>query len=169
MDRLTNEEKAEFCLPMLIRAGLVDSPPTPQQRERLARVVQAAGDRIKIAGDILDYDYCFVESDAIEYDQAALDKRLIRPDEAPDLLREFALRLADLEPFDAHATEQALKRFVEEKGVKLNQVIHALRIAVTGRATGFGMFETLEILGKATCLARINKTLERVAAQRAQS
>ena len=30
-----------------------------------------------------------------------------------------------------------------------------LRVAVTGKAVGFGMFETLEILGQQRCLARI--------------
>ncbi len=162
MDRLTMEEKVEFCLPMLIRAGLVTDPPTPEQRSRLERVLAAAGDRIKIAGDILDFDYCFTDTVDLQYDEAALNKRLIQPADAAPLLAEFAQRLKELEPFDARTTEQALKQFVTEKGIKLNQVIHALRIAVTGRATGFGMFETLEILGQDTCVARIEKTLEKV-------
>ena len=38
-------------------------------------------------------------------------------------------------------------------------MIHALRVAVTGKAVGFGMFETLAILGRERCLARIDRAL----------
>ena len=38
-------------------------------------------------------------------------------------------------------------------------MIHALRVAVTGKAVGFGMFEILEILGRDSCLARIDRAL----------
>ena len=51
------------------------------------------------------------------------------------------------EPFDAAALERLLQEFVEAEGIKIGQIIHALRVAVTGKAVGFGMFETLAILG----------------------
>jgi glutamyl-tRNA synthetase len=47
--------------------------------------------------------------------------------------------------------------------VKIGQVIHALRVAVTGKAIGFGMFETLEILGREACLRRIDLAFQRAA------
>jgi len=39
-----------------------------------------------------------------------------------------------------------------------------VRVAVTGKAVGFGMFETLEILGRERCLARIERALARLEA-----
>jgi glutamyl/glutaminyl-tRNA synthetase len=51
---------------------------------------------------------------------------------------------------------------VEEQGIKIGQIIHALRVAVTGKAVGFGMFETLELLGKSCVLRRIDETCRRV-------
>ena len=41
-------------------------------------------------------------------------------------------------------------------------MIHALRVAVTGKSVGFGMFETLEILGRDSSLARIDRALARL-------
>ena len=38
--------------------------------------------------------------------------------------------------------------FVQAEGIAIGQIIHALRVAVTGKAVGFGVFETLAILGK---------------------
>ena len=48
------------------------------------------------------------------------------------------------------------------EGIKVEQIIHALRVAVTGKAVGFGLFETLAILGKEHCLARIAGALRRL-------
>ena len=57
------------------------------------------------------------------------------------------------------------QHFVSEKEVKIGQIVHALRVAVTGKAVGFGIFETLEILGKPACLQRIDRTLTLVNSQ----
>jgi glutamyl-tRNA synthetase len=37
-----------------------------------------------------------------------------------------------------------------------------LRVAVTGKAVGFGLFESLAILGREHALARIDRALRRV-------
>jgi glutamyl/glutaminyl-tRNA synthetase len=75
------------------------------------------------------------------------------------LLAEYRGELAAVEPFDAPTLEASLRAFVERRGVKLGQVIHALRFAVTGKSVGFGMFEILEILGRDATLARIDRAL----------
>ena len=49
--------------------------------------------------------------------------------------------------------------FVEAQGVKIGEIIHAIRVAVTGQSVGLGLFDSLAILGKASCLARIERTL----------
>ncbi|MEM8734129.1 MAG: hypothetical protein AAGG44_07900, partial [Planctomycetota bacterium] len=51
--------------------------------------------------------------------------------------------------------------------IKFNQIIHALRMSTTGKAAGFGMFDTLAILGKESCLLRIQSTIKAIAAHAA--
>ena len=51
--------------------------------------------------------------------------------------------------------------FVEKRAIKIGQIIHAVRVAVTGSAVGFGLFETLAVLGRDRCLARIDRALAR--------
>jgi glutamyl-tRNA synthetase len=149
------EAKEEMTRPYLEKAGL-SSP------ARLRQVLGAAGDRIKVAGDVLDYAAFFQADDALTYDDAAFDKRLRQPPQAAELLRGFRERLAAAEPFDAPTLEQALQDYVQARGVKLDQVVHALRVAVTGRPIGFGLFDALAILGKSSCQARIDRALTRV-------
>src|SRR5205823_2399588 len=100
--------------------------------------------------------------DAFPYDEAAFDKRLRQPKEAAELLRGFRERLAAVEPFDAPALEKALQEYVLAHGVKADQVVHAVRVAVTGRPVGFGLFDALAILGQPGCLARIDRALARL-------
>ncbi len=150
------EEKVERGLEYLRRAGL------DAGRARLAQVVRAAGDRIKVFGDVLDYAEFFQPDDAIAYDDKAFEQRLKKPAQAAALLRKFRERLAGAGPFDAASLEKLMQDFVAAEGIKLNDVIHAVRVAVTGKGIGFGLYEAMEILGRASCLARIDRALARL-------
>ena len=130
--------------------------------EQLDKIVQAAGDRLKIAGDILDYTEFYVADDAFEYDQKAFQKRLVKPPEARQLLADFQVQLNQLEDFSTVSVEKVLRDFVEQQQIKIGQLIHALRVAVTGKPVGFGLFETLAILGKERCLKRLSRTLAKM-------
>lgn len=160
MQELPLEEKLALVLPYLEQAGLVGSSASEEVRAKVARILQAAGERIKVAGDVLDYDYFFLPDDRLRYDEKAFEKR-IRKAQAAELLAGFRERLAAAERFDAESLEVLMQEFVAAQEIKIGQIIHAVRVAVTGRAIGFGLFECLEILGKRSCLARIDRALER--------
>ena len=63
--------------------------------------------------------------------------------------------------YDAATLETAIKTWCEEQGI--GDIIHALRVGTTGKAAGFGMFDTLSILGREKVTQRINQTLEKLA------
>ena len=75
------------------------------------------------------------------------------------LLARFRERLSAADSFDAGSLERLMQEFVEAEEIKIGRIIHALRVAVTGKAVGFGMFETLALLGRTRCLERIDRTL----------
>ena len=75
---------------------------------------------------------------------------------------DFQVQLNQLEDFSTVSLEQTLRGFVEQQQIKIGQLIHALRVAVTGKAVGFGLFETLAILGKERCLKRLDRTLAKL-------
>lgn len=159
MHKLSVDQRTELVLPFLVRAGLLTQSAAMEQRDYVRSIVQAADDRIKIAGDILEFDDFFVADEALVIDQAAFEKRIRQDPTAVELLRKFRDRLATLEDFSSPSSEQCLKQFVESEGIKFNQIIHALRLAVTGKAVGFGMFDSMAILGKQRTLARIDRLL----------
>jgi glutamyl-tRNA synthetase len=164
MRELPVPEKTAMCLPYLQRACLLPDPASAADRARVEAVVRGAGDRIGVAGDILDYADFFLPDDQIAYDEAAFDKRLRKPPEAAKLLGKYVGSLAGANGFEVAALEKLTNDFVQTENIKLNDIIHALRVATTGKAVGFGMFETLALLGKERCLARIDRALKRAGA-----
>ena len=160
MKELPTRNKASMARHYLEKAKLIDSNPSIEELDRVFAIIEAAGDRIKVGGNILDFEDFFVPADQLEYDEKAFEKRIRKPEKAVELLTKFRERLATLEDFETEVVEEAMKDFVEEQGIKIGDIIHAVRVAVTGKAVGFGMFETLSILGKEECLTRIDQTLK---------
>ncbi|WP_372894289.1 glutamate--tRNA ligase [Stieleria sp.] len=154
---LSAEARLQAVAPFAIAAGLVESSDDP----KLAAVAAAAGDRLKVAGDIIDFDYCFV--DAIEYDPKAFAKRITKPADACDLLAGFREVVLAAESFDAAEAESLLKGYCETADIQIGQIIHAVRVAVTGTAVGFGVFDTLAILGKEKVAERIENACKKAA------
>jgi len=64
--------------------------------------------------------------------------------------------LAVLEPFTAEAIEAALRGVLEELGLKPRQGFQPIRVAVTGSKISPGLFESIELLGRETTLARLD-------------
>ena len=67
---------------------------------------------------------------------------------------------AGLETFDPASLETALRGVAESRGLKAGTVIHAVRVAVTGRTVSPGLFEVIALLGR----ARTHERLERAKA-----
>jgi glutamyl-tRNA synthetase len=159
MQRLPLKQRVARVVTFLQRSGLIADPPPCDTAPYVSRIVEAAGDRLKVAGDILDYDDFFVPDDQFRFDADAFEKRIRKPPAARELLQQFRAELAAAEPFTAEQLETVLHAFVESRGIKASDIVHAVRVAVTGKAVGFGLFDTLAILGRERVLARIDRAL----------
>lgn len=149
---LSLDDRVRAVTPFAKSAGLLEQE---SNQQTLLEVVREADDRLSIAGDILDYAYCFVDS--YEVDPSAFEKRITKDEAAPTRLIGLANQLETIDNFDATSVENAVKAFCECEGIKLKAIIHALRVATTGRSAGFGMFETLTILGRDRTVSRLRK------------
>lgn len=153
------EEKIERCLPYLVKAKLIGEPVAPATRSFVGRLVSALGERLKLFGDIVQYGEFFMADESLTYDEKAFEKRLKKDAPACELLRGFRDRLASAESFEPEALEALLNTYVAERGVGLGAIIHALRVAVTGKAAGPGMFDCLALVGRERCVLRIDRAL----------
>jgi glutamyl-tRNA synthetase len=162
LQQLPIKQKVAMVLPYLQKSGYIASPPPCDTGPKLTEILTAASDRIKVSGDILDYTFLFVADDALVYDEDAFEKRIRKPSDAAGLLARFRDVLATAEPFDAPTLDKLLHDFVATEVIQLGNIIHALRVAVTGQSVGFGLFETLAILGREQCVARIERAIQRL-------
>ncbi len=156
------ETKVALCLPYLEKAGLVGTPAPPDVGHRVAQIHEAAGDRIKVAGDILDYADFFLPDEALPYDAKAIDKWIGKATGVPAALRKIRERLASVGTFEAQALDALVRDHARSEGIKIGGLMQALRVAVTGKEIGFGLVESLVILGKTQALARIDRALAQV-------
>ena len=149
-----------MCLPYLQKAGLIPTPIECEQQAYLKQIIEAADDRICMAGDILKFDTFFVADEDLEFEEKPFQKRLVKPEKAGFLLNESLKLFETVDDWLAGSLEEDLNKFCESHGVGIGDIIHALRVATTGKAAGFGMFDTLEVLGREKTITRIRRALD---------
>ena len=104
--------------------------------------------------------FALVSDDGFAYAEKAVAKHLAKGE--PDGFSSLAAtreRLAALDPFEPDAIEACAKSLSEERGVGMGKIAQPLRVAVTGGAASPPLGDTLEILGKAAVLRRIDRCL----------
>lgn len=161
IQRLPVDERVARLVPFLSRAGLVEEPLTEGARGHLARIVELLGDRIKTLSDVVDLAGFFLAHEVV-YDNIAVSKVLTK-EGAADTLAALRMVLTALPDFDAETLEAAIRGLAEERQTGLGKMIQPLRVALTGTQVSPGIFETMEILGRETTLARIEKALGLIA------
>jgi glutamyl-tRNA synthetase len=151
--RLSDEELLDRLEPWLRDAGLWDPALRGERFAWLQRVLALLRPRAKRLTEYVEGLRPFLQAPS-GYDPAAVDAHLKKPG-----IRELLLALADeyrTTMFDEASLEQALRQLAAARGVKAGALIHAARIAVTGRMVSPGLFEMLALLGRDTVLARLH-------------
>ncbi len=159
MSQLSAAEKLEGCLPFLKKARLIADENDPATRALVACVIDLAGERLRVFGDIFQLDEFFIDDADLKIDEKNFQKRVVKPEIAIDLLRELRRRLQDCGSFMATSLHDLLQAFAAEKEVKVGDLFPALRLCVTGKAQGADLFRSLELLGKVKVLIRLDRSL----------
>lgn len=123
----------------------------------LANLVKLYHERFKTFQDLLNQTGFFF-TDAVEYDQAAVDK-FLKKEGIADLLKEAYLVLSLVDNFDKQSLEDCLRTLTAKIGIGFSKVAQPLRVAITGRSVSAGIFETMELLGKEKTLKKLDSTI----------
>lgn len=156
-EKLTTEELAGHLKPVLEAAGLrVDD-------ERLRRAVPLIRERIKTLNEAVDWlAFMFRDTLTIDDPHMLVQKGMDAPSTV-SALRAARDTLAGLKDFSHAAQEAAMRALAAELELKPGQLFGAMRAAVTGQQVSPPLFETMEILGRETCLARLSAAAELLA------
>ena len=161
--RLTGEEILMRIAPRMRGAGLWSDAYDGALRMWIVNVIEVIGPRAHRLGDFIEIGRPLF-SDAIEFDPDAVKKHLSSPDLTSHLAA-FREELLNLEPFDEAAIEIALRNLASARGLKAASLIHAVRVAVTGRAVSPGLFQVLALLGRERTTARLAQAERLLATQ----
>ena len=153
--RLKPSELVSRVKPLLEAAGLWQPQLGTTKREWLERMLALVLPRARRLPDVVELAKPFL-SDRIDYDPDAVAKHLVSPDLAGHV-GALGEALRSVEPFDESGIEAALRRVAGARGIKAGVLIHAARVAATGKAVSPGIFEVLALLGKERTLARLGR------------
>ncbi len=103
----------------------------------------------------------FLLGDLDEYDEASWEKVMLTP-EAPIALDAAAGALADIEDWKTDAIDVALRAMLEEHGLSARKGLQPIRVAISGSTVSPPLFESIEVLGRDTTLARIAGARSRI-------
>jgi glutamyl-tRNA synthetase len=154
---LSAEELADRLVPHLVADGVLPAEPDDTARARLVRLAELVGTRIVVLADATPLVRPFFVAD--ETLEVADDARAQLTDEsAPGLdAAEHALAaLAAGGDWSTAAIEATLREvLVDGLGIKARLAFGPLRTAVSGQRISPPLFESMEILGPDSTLARI--------------
>jgi glutamyl-tRNA synthetase len=158
-----------------LNAEHIRTMPTPELAEQLVPFAQAAGfqadlekmlrvtpliqERIKLLRDVATVADFFFVDELPPYDGAELIPQKGDAAVALAVLEEARTVLATVE-FNHDALDAALRAAAQRLKIKTGQMFQPIRVAVCGRKVAPPLFDTLEVLGRETCLARIDRAIQ---------
>lgn len=147
--QMPTAQLTELLAPFLTEKGYIDED---FDRQRLQNIVDLFKNRSETLVEFLEWaDFIFIDSPQV--DEEARQKYL-----SQNRHREFEMlsdRIGRLDLFDIAHVEKAFRDLVAELGIKASDLVHPVRVALTGRAVGPGLFETMAILGKEKTVKRL--------------
>ena len=116
-------------------------------------------ERLVLLGDALEKVQFLLTPDAdLEFDADSVDKL---PDDAAAILDASLAVLEGLPTWDAESLQAALRaRLVDDLGIKAKFAFGPARVAVTGSRVSPPLFESREILGRASSMTRLRALRE---------
>ena len=144
------EQLSALLAPFFEQAGLHATP------EKLLAVTPLIRERIKLLGDAGSAADFFFVDELAPYESAELIPQKGDAALALKILQHAREVLADC-AFDAPALEQTLRDAAESLGLKAGPMFQPIRVAVCGRKNAPPLFETMAVLGRDVCLARIHQ------------
>jgi len=136
--------------------------PSAFNNQYLLAVIAAMRERVTFVKDFVEKSPYFFSAPK-EYDPSVVKKRW--KEKSPEYLKMLAQEFSKLENPRKEDYEAALKRTAESLRVGNGELIHPLRLAVSGVGEGPGVYEIVSILGKDEIIKRINSTIEKIKIQ----
>jgi glutamyl-tRNA synthetase len=149
------DQLTDLLLPFVRGAGF------HVERERMLRITPLIQERIKLLRDVMQVADFFFVDELPPYDAAELIPQKGDAAMAARVLERARETLAKAE-FTHEGLESALRADAAALGIKAGQMFQPIRVAVCGRKNAPPLFETVAVLGRETCLKRIDQAIQKL-------
>lgn len=143
---------SEEVIPLLMEKGYIDKDNF--DKNYILNIVKLFQGRLTTINDFVDWaDFFFVKE--VKIDPDAQKKYLSR-----DFSKEFSMfieRLCALERYDVPAIEETFRNMVKDLGLEAKILIHPVRVALTGKTIGPGLFDVIYYLGRDRTKERLER------------
>jgi len=153
---LAPEDFLDRALPYLQTAGLLAAPPEDSDTELLRQILPHVKERVGLLGEVPDMvAFLFTADDG-----------LVIAEDAAATLKESAAAVLDgalqafgsVDQWSIANLEHALRStLVEEMGISPRLAFGPLRVAISGHRVSPPLFESLEVLGRDSSVARVTR------------
>jgi len=151
-------EQIERLLPHIAQGSELAAKLTHDLRTKLVAAMPGLKERAKTLIELIESARFLYADRPIALDEKA--ESILNADSRA-LIGTLMPALSAIDNWSAQSTEEAVRAFSEQRGIKLGAVAQPLRAALTGKTTSPGIFDVLAVLGKPESLARLKDQAER--------
>ena len=149
---LTTEDLSARIKPYFVGAGL------PVDDETLLRITPLIRERLVTLDDCLAFASFFFKEN-VEPNPEELIAKGLDAKQSAEVARKTHDILASLPDLSHQTAEPPMRAYVESSGLNINQIFGIVRVAVTGQKVSPPLFESMEIIGRAKVLERLERAI----------
>ncbi|MBF0511116.1 MAG: glutamate--tRNA ligase [Candidatus Omnitrophica bacterium] len=147
---MPSDELARLLKPMVAEKY----PQSNMEEQDFEHVVHLYKGRMNTLLDFLEWTSFLFEQN-VRFDEGVKEKHL-----SQNMKTEFNLladKLAEAREFTVKSTEEVFRATVAELKVDTGTLVHPVRVALTGKAVGPGLFDTMAVLGQKRTVSRLRE------------
>jgi len=130
--------------------------PADSDKEYIQKVELLFKDRLSKLSDLfVRARFCFYDDYTYDEDTKEILQRNLSKE-----INVLAEKFSALVNFNKEETEKEFRLVAAALGLKTKELVHPVRVALSGKKVGPGLFETIEVLGKEKVLARLKRLID---------
>ncbi len=166
VNRADPQYLADWVLPILQEADLMEAEPSHQRQQWLVAVVELMQSRVKLLSTFTTWARYFFTDD-FEYENRAR-REWLNDAQTPPKLTALANRLEALSAWTPDTIEGTVRGLADELGLSAAKVIHPCRAAVTGTTIGPSLFHLMALIDQSAVVGRLRRAADLSAASELQ-
>jgi len=149
----SNERLATLFQPYLIKNEI------NAEISYIEKVISLVKERVHLIPEFWDQSYFFFKAPE-KYDEKTVRKRW--KEDTASQMTELAGILENISDFSAENQESIVKKWIEDKGYHLGNIMNAFRLAVVGEPKGPHMFDITALIGKSETIKRLHTAVSSI-------